>query len=137
MRIGDVAKNAGVPAKTIRFWEDLGLLPKPSRTSSDYRNYGVEIIDRLTFIRHAQAAGFTLRQVRGVLDVADSGEPPCEHVAQLIQLRLDDVDARISQLKTTRTHLRSLAARAAAQDPAECSGYCAILTGAGFQVSRA
>src|ERR1700716_1671936 len=129
VRIGEVAKRAGGPAKTIRFWEELGLLPEPDRTSSYYRNYETEIIDRLKFIRHAQAAGFTLRQVRGVLDVGDSGEPPCEHVSHLIQTRLHDVDARIAELKTTRAHLRGLAGRAAAQDPAECNGYCSILTG--------
>lgn len=131
MRIGEVAKRASVPAKTIRFWEELGLLPRPERTSSDYRNYEAAIVDRLKFVRHAQAAGFTLRQVRGVLEVGDSGEPPCEHVAQLIAARLEDVDARIVELKATRAHLHVLAKRAATQDPAHCSGYCSILSGPG------
>jgi MerR family transcriptional regulator, copper efflux regulator len=131
MRIGEVAKRASVPAKTIRFWEELGLLPRPERTSSDYRNYEAAIVDRLKFVRHAQAAGFTLRQVRGVLEVGDSGEPPCEHVAQLIAARLEDVDARIAELKATRAHLHVLAERAATQDPADCSGYCSILSGPG------
>ena len=129
MRIGEVATRAGVPAKTIRFWEDLDLLPQPARTPSAYRDYEPVIIDRLTFIRQAQAAGFTLSQIRGVLDIGDSGEPSCEHVAQLIDARLRDVEKRIAELEATRSHLRALAERAAAQDPATCSGYCSILTG--------
>jgi MerR family transcriptional regulator, copper efflux regulator len=128
MRIGEVASRAGVPAKTIRFWEELELLPPPARTTSAYRDYDAAIIDRLAFIRHAQAAGFSLSQIRGVLEVGDSGEPPCEHVAQLIDARLQDVEKRIAELKATRSHLRALAERAAAQDPATCSGYCSILT---------
>jgi MerR family copper efflux transcriptional regulator len=129
MRIGEAATRAGVPAKTIRFWEDLDLLPQPARTPSKYRDYEPAIIDRLTFIRQAQAAGFTLGQIRGVLDIRDSGEPSCEHVAQLIDARLRDVEKRIVELKATRGHLRALAERAAAQDPATCGAYCSILTG--------
>lgn len=83
MRIGEVAIRAGVHAKTIRFWEELNLLPQPAWTPAAYRDYEPAIIDRLTFIRQAQAAGFTLSQIRGVLDIGDSGEPSCEHVAQL------------------------------------------------------
>jgi MerR family transcriptional regulator, copper efflux regulator len=131
MRIGEVATRAGVPAKTIRFWEELDLLPPPARTASAYRDFEPAIIDRLAFIRHAQAAGFTLGQIRGVLDIGDTGEPSCEHVAQLIDARLRDVEKRITELKATRSHLRALADRATAQDPATCSGYCSILTATG------
>jgi len=103
MRIGEVATRAGVPAKTIRFWEELDLLPPPARTPSAYREYEPAIIDRLNFIRHAQAAGFTLVQIRGVLDVGDSGEPSCEHVAQLIDARSRDVEKRIGELQATQS----------------------------------
>jgi DNA-binding transcriptional MerR regulator len=130
MRIGQVANEAGVPAKTIRFWEEVGLLPQPARTVSAYRDYEPPIVDRLSFIRHAQAAGFTLSQIRRVLDVGDSGEPVCEHVAQVIDARLRDVEARIADLKAARAHLRALAKRADEQDPATCNGYCSILLGA-------
>lgn len=129
MRIGEVAISSGVPAKTIRFWEDAGVLPQPPRTPSDYRSYEPAIVDRLSFIRHSQAAGFTLDQIRRVLAIGDRGEPPCEHVTQLIGARLQDVDNRIAELKATRKHLRELARRAAEQDPAQCSGYCSILVG--------
>jgi DNA-binding transcriptional MerR regulator len=127
MRIGETAARAGVPAKTIRFWEDQHLLPEPTRTSSGYRDYEPDVIERLTFIRHAQAAGFALDQIRQVLDIGDAGNPSCEHVAQLIRARLAEVEIHIADLEATRTHLLALADRAAAQDPADCRGYCSIL----------
>jgi DNA-binding transcriptional MerR regulator len=127
MRIGEVTTRTGVPAKTIRFWEDRGLLPDPARTSSGYRDYDLGIVERLAFIRHAQSAGFTLEQVRQVLDIGDSGDAPCRHVATLIRERLAQVEARIEELDTARSRLRVLARRAAAQDPADCEGYCSII----------
>ena len=127
MKIGELAADSGVPAKTIRFWEEAGVLPQPSRTSSGYRDYEPAVADRLTFIRHAQSAGFSLDQIRRVLGIGDSGERPCQHVSQLINQRLNEVDARIADLKATRSHLRVLARRAADLDPSQCSGYCSIL----------
>src|SRR5690348_16200421 len=127
MKIGELAASSGVSAKTIRFWEEAGVVPVPSRTSSGYRDYEPAALDRLSFIRHAQSAGFSLGQIRRVLGIGDSGEPPCEHVSQLINERLAEVDARIADLKATRSHLRVLARRAADQDPAQCTGYCSIL----------
>jgi DNA-binding transcriptional MerR regulator len=127
MKIGELAAHSGVSAKTIRFWEEARVVPLPSRTSSGYRDYQPDAVDRLTFIRHAQSAGFTLDQIRRVLGIGDSGERPCEHVSQLITDRLAEVEARIADLKATRSHLRVLARRAADQDPAQCTGYCSIL----------
>jgi len=127
MKIGELAADSGVSAKTIRFWEEAGVLPEPSRTSSGYRDYEPAVVDRLTFIRHAQSAGFSLDQIRRVLGIGDSGERPCQHVTQLINQRLSDVEARIADLKSTHSHLRVLARRAADLDPSQCSGYCSIL----------
>ena len=127
MRIGEIADRAGVPAKTIRFWEDQRLLPPPARTSAGYRDYGPAILERLAFIRQAQAAGLTLEAIRQVLDVRDGGQPPCIHVTGLIARRLAEVEARLVELVRTRDQLAALAARAAAQDPADCRGYCSII----------
>jgi DNA-binding transcriptional MerR regulator len=127
MRIGEIADRAGVPAKTIRFWEDQRLLPPPARTSAGYRDYGPAILERLAFIRQAQAAGLTLEAIRQVLDVRDGGQPPCIHVTGLIARRLAEVEARLAELTRTRDQLAALAARAAAQDPADCRGYCSII----------
>lgn len=129
MRIGEVASQAGVPAKTIRFWEDQRLLPTPCRTSAGYRDYDPAIVDRLAFIRHAQAAGLTLAAIRQVLEIRDGGQPPCVHVTDLIARRLAEVEARMAELTRTRDQLVVLAARAAAQDSADCRGYCSIIGG--------
>ena len=129
MRIGKIAGRAGVPAKTIRFWEDQRLLPPPGRTPSGYRDYDPAVLDRLAFIRHAQAAGLTLQAIRQVLEIRDGGQPPCAHVTDLIARRLAEVDTRLAELTRTRDQLVVLAARAAAQDPADCRGYCSIIVG--------
>lgn len=127
MRIGELAAHSAVPAKTIRFWEKAGVLPPATRTSSGYRDYQPAVADRLAFIRHAQSAGLSLDQIRRVLSIGDNGERPCLHVKQLIDERLAEVEARIADLKATRSHLRVLAQRAADQDPTQCNGYCSIL----------
>jgi DNA-binding transcriptional MerR regulator len=127
MRIGTIAARIGVSAGTIRFWEDQRLLPDPARTAGGYRDYGSEAVDRLVFIASAKAAGFTLDQIREVLDISDAGQPACEHVGTLIDARLAEVEARIAELEVTREHLRALARRAAEQDPASCEGYCDII----------
>jgi len=127
MRIGTVAARAGVAAGTIRFWEDRRLLRDPARTAGGYRDYGPEVVDRLVFIASAKAAGFSLDQIREVLDISDAGQKPCEHVGTLIDARLGEVEARIAELEATREHLRALARRAAERDPASCEGYCDII----------
>ena len=127
MQIGEVAGRSGVPVKTIRFWEDQRLLLAPARTASGYRDYDPAILERLAFIRHAQAAGLTLDAIGQVLDIGDGGQPPCVHVAGLIARRLTEVEARLAELACTRDQLVALAARATAQDPADCRGYCSII----------
>jgi DNA-binding transcriptional MerR regulator len=128
MKIGEIANRAGVSAKTIRFWEDQRLVPEPRRTPTGYRDYDPEILERLIFIRHAQIAGLTLEQIRQILDIRSSGEPPCVHVTDLVAERLGEVDVRLAELTRTRDQLVALAKRAATQDPANCRGYCSILT---------
>ena len=127
MRIGELAAHSGVTAKTIRFWEAKGLLPDPARTRSGYRDYDSDTLERLDFIRHAQTAGLTLAEIRQVLQISDTGQPACGHVTDLIHQHLTEVDQRISELEETRLLLNRLADRAAAQNPADCDGYCAIL----------
>lgn len=76
MRIGQLADAAGVSAKTVRYYESEGLLHEPDRTPSGYRDYDADTVDRLAFIRHAQAAGLTLRQIREILEVRDGAHAP-------------------------------------------------------------
>jgi DNA-binding transcriptional MerR regulator len=127
VRIGELAAESGVSAKTIRFWESAGLLPDPARTASGYRDYDPDAADRLRFIRHAQTAGLTLAEIRQVVSISDDGQPPCNHVTELIHSHLTEVEHRIRELVETQQLLERLASRAADQDPDECNGYCAIL----------
>ena len=129
MLIGDLATRAGLSAKAIRFYEQAGLLPRPPRTPGGYRDYPPGAVDRLAFVRHAQAAGFTLADIRSVLVIRDSGQAPCQHVSGLIGEHLAQVDRRIAELTRARDALKDLQRRAAATDPADCaeSEICIIL----------
>ncbi|WP_049564016.1 heavy metal-responsive transcriptional regulator [Nonomuraea sp. SBT364] len=130
MRIGTLAAAAGLSAKTIRFYEQAGLLPAPPRTAAGYRDYPAEAADRLAFIRDAAAAGLSLAEIRGVLTIRDARQPPCRHVTTLIETHLEHVEQRIADLLITRTALQGLHRRARAVDPADCGpeGICRILT---------
>ena len=112
MKISDLATASGTTPKTIRFYEQAGVLPEPVRTSGGYRDYGPEFVDRLTFVRRAQAAGLSLRQIRQILAIRDSGEAPCGHVRAVLTERLDGVRAQIAELLTLEAHLETLLAHA-------------------------
>ena len=120
MRIGELSEMAGVPTKTIRFYEEIGLLPPADRTPSGYRDFGEETAGRLGFIRAAQAVGLTLGEIRSVVGLRDRGETPCEHVLELIEARAEDLDRRIAELEALRSELGRLARRAKRLDPAAC-----------------
>jgi DNA-binding transcriptional MerR regulator len=99
MMIGTLAKAAGVPTSTVRFYERRGLLKPDARTQSNYRTYSGRAVERLKFIRAAQATGFSLKDIREMLALTYSDEPPCDEVAALIERRLDDVKQRLRELK--------------------------------------
>ncbi|KPN45922.1 hypoxia response transcriptional regulator, partial [Mycobacterium intracellulare] len=119
MKIGDLAKIANTSTKTIRFYEDSGLLPPPVRTASGYRDYGPEIVDRLRFIHRGQAAGLTLQKVRQILVIHDRGEAPRGHVRQVLNTRLDQVRAQIAELVALEGHLQTLVDQASHRAPTE------------------
>lgn len=120
MLIGALADATGVPTKTLRYWEGEGLLHEPVRTAGGYRDYPPEAVGRVVFIRHAQAAGLTLRHIREVLAVRDDGYPPCRHTAGLVEERLADVERRLRELQQTHTALRDLRRRLDELDPTDC-----------------
>lgn len=120
MLIGELATATGVSTKTLRFYETDGLLPEPERTPAGYRDYTDTAIDRVRFIRQAKAAGLTLAQIREILTIRDGGEPPCEHVADLVDQRIEQLDLRLAELEHTRTELLALQARLDTLDPADC-----------------
>lgn len=129
MRIGVLAAQAGITAKTIRFYEDTGLLPAPPRTPAGYRDYPAGAAARLAFIRDAQAAGLTLAEIRSILAIRDDGQAPCQHVTGLIDQHLAQVEQRLAELAQARETLRALKSRASAADPGDCpeDQVCSIL----------
>ena len=120
MRIGELANLAGVTPKTLRFYEDAGLLADPVRTPAGYRDYPESAVGRVRFIKQAQSAGLTLAQVGQVLRIRDGGQPPCTHVAGLVETRLEEVTARLEELERIRAELLALHARVSELDPARC-----------------
>lgn len=109
MRIGEVAERAKVPPKTIRYYEDIALLPEPPRTPSGYREYGPDAVDRLGFIRAAQSIGLSLGEIREILSLSDRGKAPCSHVAGLIDQHARHLEGRIRHLRQMQRELRRLA----------------------------
>jgi DNA-binding transcriptional MerR regulator len=97
--IGQLAAAAGVPASTVRFYEREKLLVPDARTGANYRSYSDASLQRLKFIRAAQASGFNLADIRGMLALTHSDEPPCKEIATLIEHRLADVRQRMKELK--------------------------------------
>ena len=121
MRIGDLAAKAGITTKTLRFYEQTGLLPPPDRAANGYREYGPAFLPRLEFIRRGRAAGLTLAQIREVIEIRDSGDAPCRHVYQLLTERLADVDRHIADLQVLRTTLVRKRDQAKSADPDTCA----------------
>jgi len=97
--ISRLAKQAGVPIKAIRYYEDVGLLPKPSRTASGYRLYSPDSADRLHFIKKAQNLGLRLDEIKEILDLADRGRCPCGHVQAFLKTRLRELQQKIADLR--------------------------------------
>lgn len=130
MRIGEVAERSGVNPTTIRYYEDISLLPEPKRTASGYRDYSDSAVARLSFIRAAQSIGLTLGEIREVLILREHGETPCPHVTTLLEKRAAEVAQRIAALEQMRNELVKLAERARRLPPREDADFCHIIEAA-------
>ena len=120
MRIGELARRAGTTTKTIRYYEEIGLIPETDRDINDYRNYSEDAVDRLEFIRDAQATGLTLTEIASVLDLRSQGEATCHHIIDLLERHVAALDRHIETLHQTRDKLASLTEHARHLDPADC-----------------
>ncbi len=127
MRIGELAKTAGVTPDTIRYYEREGLLPSPQRTESGYRDYGPGVMDDLLFIKKAQALGLKLSDVREVLEISSGGKPPCEHVRATVSARLVEVEERLRDLRALRATLRETLERVDRAPAPKAGCRCAVI----------
>ena len=129
MQIAELSERTSVPKKTIRYYEDIGVMPIASRNDSGYRQYAEDAVARLSFVRAAQAVGLTLGEIREVLAFRDRGETPCHHVASLIDRHASDLAERIAALQAMHQDLQRLAkrARSVPATAAADAGICHII----------
>lgn len=107
-KIGELAQTTGTKVVTIRYYESIGLLPDPPRTDGGYRLYEASHRDRLNFIRRCRDLGFSLDQVRALLDLSGQQQRDCAEVDQVAAEHLSEVEAKISDLKKLASELRRI-----------------------------
>lgn len=105
LTIGRLSKAADVKVPTIRFYEQIGLMPEPDRTDSDRRVYGEAAVRRLRFIRHARQLGFEIKDIEALLGLADRPETPCDDADRIARSHLTLIDDKIAQLTRLRDEL--------------------------------
>ncbi|RWR30046.1 MerR family transcriptional regulator [Sinirhodobacter populi] len=113
LTIGKLAQDTGVKVPTIRYYEQIGLLPEPGRSTGNQRLYGQGQLERLRFIRHARDLGFPLEAIRDLLSLSDRPEQPCAAADGIARAQLDAVRARIRRLKALEGELERMVAQCA------------------------
>lgn len=118
--IGDLSKATGVKVPTIRYYEQIGLLPEPDRSGGNRRLYDRAARERLAFVRHARDLGFSLDAIRELLDLSDDPERSCEAADDIARRQLREVKARLSRLDALRVELERMLDHCARGTIAEC-----------------
>lgn len=109
LTIGSLSRESGVNLETIRFYERSGLLPQPQRSASGYRHYQEVDIRRLRFIRRGRELGFSLEEIRSLLDLAAHPESPCDAADRMAREHLDAIETRIRDLQNMQAELNKIA----------------------------
>jgi MerR family transcriptional regulator, copper efflux regulator len=122
--IGRVAVAAGVGIETVRFYEREGLIAPPPRSSSGYRDYPDDTVARIRFIQRAKQLGFSLAEIQGLLAFSTQAATQCDHVREVAQAKIADIDGRIRDLLAVREALSRLASDCAPDLPL---GACPVL----------
>jgi DNA-binding transcriptional MerR regulator len=107
-QIGELSKHADVPEKTIRYYEEIGLLPPARRSANSYRVYDEADVGRLRFIRRARALDIGLDEITEILAFRERNEPPCKYVMDLMREQIEKVEERIRNLQQIRDELKAL-----------------------------
>ena len=115
MWISELAQRSRIASRTIRYYEEQGLLPPPNRSDAGYRIYDEATVERLGFIRAAKSLGLTLDEISRVLQLTDTGQSPCGSVGVMVDDKLREVDAQIADLLALRGRLLSLDRRSGAE----------------------
>ena len=120
MNIGEAASESGVPAKTIRYYESIGLIPPAVRAENGYRNYSPFDIETLKFIQHARRLGFSVKDVGGLLELWRDKSRTSADVKALALKHISDVEKRIAELQSIRNTLIDLTDRCHGDDRPDC-----------------
>jgi MerR family copper efflux transcriptional regulator len=108
LRISALAKKTGVRSTTLRYWEQLGLLPRAARTHTGYRLFGNEAVQYVEFVRKSKEVGLSLRQMRRVLELARAGQSPCAEVERWVERKLQSLETQIQSLRELQRRLRGI-----------------------------
>jgi MerR family mercuric resistance operon transcriptional regulator len=117
---GEVAARAGCNIETVRYYEQVGLLPAPPRSAGGHRLYQDGLLRRLLFVRRARALGFTLDEIRGLLRVVDGGSYTCAQVEHLAVAQIAEIRSKIADLQKLEAVLQSMAAQCTGGEMPEC-----------------
>jgi Cu(I)-responsive transcriptional regulator len=120
LTIGSLARKTGTKVQTIRYYEQIGLMPEPGRTAGGQRRYGDDELDRLAFIRHARQLGFSLEAIRELLDLSDYPHRPCLEADAIARRQLKQVEQRLARLEALRTELQRMVHECSGGQTADC-----------------
>ena len=137
MRRGEVARHTELGSETIRYYEKIGLLKEPPRSTSNYREYPSSVLARIKFIQSTKKLGFSLDEIRVLLALRDQRDHPCQEIKSKATEKIDEINRKIEELELIRNELSALVNRCAGEGPTE---NCAILNilseGAGPEKDR-
>lgn len=120
MKIGELSRATGTNIETIRYYERIGLLPAPHRTAANYRSYGEPHRARLAFVRHSRDLGFTIDEIRSLLDLSDDPARDCSEADRIASRHLEQVEDKIAQLTRLRDELTRIVGRCRGGIAADC-----------------
>lgn len=120
LSVGALAKATGTKAETIRWYEQIRLLPEPARTAGNYRSYSAADVGRLSFIRRSRDLGFTIDEIRTLLSLADQRDGDCDEVDRIARAHLAEVERKIADLTALSGELRTVIGQCRGRRIAEC-----------------
>ena len=120
--IGELSKRTGIKIPTIRYYEQMGLIAAPERSEGNQRRYSSDGLKRLSFIRHSRELGFSIDDIRELLDLSEHPHKPCRDAHDLAARRLEDVRARIARLRRLERELKRISGC-----DADTIAHCAVI----------
>lgn len=108
LKIGELSRQSDLPVKTLRYYEELGLIRSEQRTEGGFRQFSPDCLARLNFIKQAKTLGLSLQEIHHILEIHDQGETPCHEVRHTLQEKIVEIEQRIQELAKLKNHLQNL-----------------------------